>query len=106
MSARVAFLNGRSRPTRSPPDRREPGGPRLPEREAGLFVVKDDKAVETAVTIGDKIGDSIEVREGVTPGEKVVLNPPKKLKNGSAVKRKESDDCGLQLSCILFNHNS
>jgi hypothetical protein len=54
-----------------------------------VYVVRDDKAVETAVTVSGRIGDSIEVREGITPGEKVVVNPPKKLKNGSKVKRKE-----------------
>jgi len=28
-----------------------------------VFIVKDDKAVETAVTAGAKIGDQVEVRE-------------------------------------------
>ena len=54
-----------------------------------VFVVQDDKAVETTVTLGEKIGDGIEVLDGIGPGEKVVVNPPKKLKNGSVVRRKE-----------------
>ncbi len=54
-----------------------------------VFVVKDDKAKETTVTLGGKIGDGIEVASGLMPGDKVVLNPPKKLKNGSTVTRKE-----------------
>jgi hypothetical protein len=31
------------------------------------------------------MGDLMEIREGLKPGDKVVLNPPKKLKNGSKI---------------------
>ena len=90
MSARVAFLERDiTAGEEAPRTAVNPAALVSRNGKQAVFVVKDDKAVETAVTIGDKIGDSIEVREGVTPGEKVVLNPPKKLKNGSAVKRKE-----------------
>ena len=90
MSARVAFLEREMT--------RDEEYPRTAVNAAALvsrngkqtvFVVNGDKAVETAVMLGEKIGDSIEVRDGVTPGQKVVANPPKKLKNGSVVNRKE-----------------
>ncbi len=90
MSARVAFLEREvTRDEESP--RTAVNAAALVSRNGkqAVFVVKDDKTVETIVTVGGKIGDSIEVRDGLTPGEKVVVNPPKKLKNGSAVRRKE-----------------
>jgi len=51
-----------------------------------VFRVKEDKAIETSVTLGEQIGDMIEVREGVKAGDQVVLNPPNRLKNGFKIK--------------------
>jgi len=90
MSARVAFLE---REVTSAED--EPITAVNPlalvsrNGKQSVFVVNDDKTVERPVMTGEKIGDSIEVREGLKPGELVVINPPKKLKNGSSVTRKE-----------------
>jgi RND family efflux transporter MFP subunit len=90
MSARVAFLErpvgpGEERPRTavSPAAVAERGGRKV------LFVVKDDRAVETDVTLGDRLGDFLEVLSGADPGHTVVLDPPKKLRNGSKVNRKE-----------------
>jgi multidrug efflux pump subunit AcrA (membrane-fusion protein) len=80
MSARVAFLErpvgpGEERPRTavSPAAVAERGGRKV------LFVVKDDRAVETDVTLGDRLGDFLEVLSGADPGHTVVLDPPKKL---------------------------
>ena len=90
MSARVAFLEREMTPDEeSPRTAVNPAALVARNGKQIVFVVRDDKAVETAVTLGEKIGDSIEVRDGLKPGEKVVVNPPKKLKNGSTIKRKE-----------------
>jgi len=90
MSARVAFLEREMTPDEeSPRTAVNPAALVARNGKQVVFVVRDDKAVETAVTLGEKIGDSIEVRDGLKPGEKIVVNPPKKLKNGSDVKRKE-----------------
>jgi RND family efflux transporter MFP subunit len=90
MSARVAFLEREmTRDEEAPRTAVNPAALLTRNGKTVVYVVQDDRAVETAVTTGDKIGDSIEVRDGLEPGEKVVVNPPKKLKNGSAVKRKE-----------------
>jgi RND family efflux transporter MFP subunit len=90
MSARVAFLEREvARGEETPRTAVNPAALVSQNGKHAVFVVKDDRAVETAVTVGGKIGDSIEVREGVQPGERIVVNPPKKLKNGSKVKRKE-----------------
>jgi RND family efflux transporter MFP subunit len=90
MSARVAFLEREvTGEEESPRTSVNPAALVSRNGKQSVFVVKDDRAVETPVTIGAKIGDGIEVREGVKPGETVVVNPPKNLKNGAAVKRKE-----------------
>jgi RND family efflux transporter MFP subunit len=90
MSARVAFLERQvTAAEEAPKTAVNPAAVRDVNGRKTVFVVRDDKAVETAVTLGEKLGDSVEVLTGLTPGEKVVLNPPKKLKTGSKVKRKE-----------------
>lgn len=90
MSARVAFLEREMKDDEKAP-RTAVNPAALVTRNSStiVFVVQDDKAVERAVTLGGRIGDGIEVREGLKPGEKVVLNPPKSLRNGSVVKRME-----------------
>jgi RND family efflux transporter MFP subunit len=90
MSARVAFLEREAtRDEETPKTAVNPAALVSLNGKQTVFVVNDDRTVETIVTVGGKIGDGIEVRDGLKPGEKVVVNPPKKLKNGSAVKRKE-----------------
>ncbi len=90
MSARVAFL---SRPVtsaeRTPRTAVNPAAVRDGNGGKLVFVVRDGRAVGTSVTLGEKLGDFVEVTEGLSPGEQVVLDPPKKLKSGSKVKRKE-----------------
>jgi len=87
MSAKVAFL---SRPLRE--------GERKPKITAAsaavverhgrkvVFLVKDDRAVETAVTLGEKLGEAVEIVRGVKAGDRVVQSPEKGLKDGSRIK--------------------
>jgi RND family efflux transporter MFP subunit len=90
MSARVAFLE---RPVA--PDEQQPktavGSAALVTRSSRTvaFVVTADRAAETPVTLGPQLGDLVEVTGGLSAGQTVVLNPPRKLKSGSKVKRKE-----------------
>ena len=51
-----------------------------------VFVVKEGKLAEVPIETGVKIGDLVEIRRGPQPGEKVVLRPPEKLRDGGAVK--------------------
>jgi len=90
MSAKVAFL---SRPVTGDEKR-----PRIALSQAALvnrknqkevFVVKGDRVVETPVSLGSPMGDMVEVLGGVKVGERVVLNPPDRLKNGSKIKVEE-----------------
>jgi RND family efflux transporter MFP subunit len=90
MSARVAFLEREmTRDEDAPRTAVTPAALVIRNGKTIVYVVQNDRAVETTVTPGGKFGDSIEVREGLKPGEKVLVNPPKKIKDGSAVKRKE-----------------
>jgi RND family efflux transporter MFP subunit len=54
-----------------------------------VFVVKGERVVETPVNLGGTMGDMIEVLEGVKVGDRVVLNPSDRLKNGSKIKIEE-----------------
>ena len=51
-----------------------------------VFVVKEGKLAEVQIETGAKIGDLVEIRRGPQPGEKVVLRPLEKLRDGTAVK--------------------
>jgi HlyD family secretion protein len=50
-----------------------------------VFVIKDDKVAQTAVETGAKIGELLEIRSGVKPGDKVVLRPSDQLHDGTRV---------------------
>jgi multidrug efflux pump subunit AcrA (membrane-fusion protein) len=44
---------------------------------------------KTPLTTGSQIGDMTEVLDGVKSGDKVVVNPPKNLRDGMRIKVKE-----------------
>ncbi|NUN69566.1 MAG: efflux RND transporter periplasmic adaptor subunit [Bacteroidetes bacterium] len=48
-----------------------------------VFVAKGETVTETAVTLGEVLGSRIEVRSGVSPGDKVVLRPSEALTTGT-----------------------
>ncbi|OGV54552.1 MAG: hypothetical protein A2X45_10040 [Lentisphaerae bacterium GWF2_50_93] len=51
-----------------------------------VFVVQDGHAVEKLVETGVPAGSGVEIRGGLKPGEKVVLDPDAGLKDGSQVR--------------------
>jgi RND family efflux transporter MFP subunit len=86
MTAKVAFL---SRPVKS-----EEQKPRTAIKQTAIvdrsgkktvFAAKENRAVETPVTLGEPIGDMIEVLGGVKAGDQIILNPPASLKNGQKI---------------------
>ena len=90
MSAKVAFL---SRPVTGDEKR-----PRIAFNQSAVinrknlkevFMVKGDRVVETPIRLGASMGDMVEVLEGVKVGDRVVLNPSDRLKNGSKIKVEE-----------------
>ena len=86
MSAKVAFLS------RAPkPEERKPVTAVRPEAIAkrgdkSVVYVVDDKNVVKEVAVGTprKLGDLMEVT-GVKPGDKVVLSPPERVRDGANV---------------------
>jgi hypothetical protein len=86
MSAKVAFLS-----REVPPDERTPRTVVQPGAIVSrggrdvVFVVQDGKAIETRVQSAGRIGELVEVASGVKAGDKVVLKPPRALRDGSNV---------------------
>lgn len=54
-----------------------------------VFVVRDNVASATLVEAGSTFGHFVEIRNGLTPGDRVVLKPPDDLHTGTKVKPKE-----------------
>ena len=86
MSAKVAFLE-KETPESERTARTVVQPATMVERDGAsvVFVVKDGKASQVAVKSGMKIGELVEVTGGVAVGDKVVVRPSEKLKDGSAV---------------------
>jgi len=87
MSAKVAFL---SKPVEAADQKPRTllGNKAIIDRgsKKTVFLVKEDRVVQTTVTIGGTFGEMCEVLSGVTAGDKVVANPSDKLRNGSKIK--------------------
>ncbi len=54
-----------------------------------VFVVDRNRVTERRVTLGEELGDMIEILEGVSAGERVVVKAPNRLRNGSRIKMAE-----------------
>jgi RND family efflux transporter MFP subunit len=54
-----------------------------------VFVVEGNRVIEKRVTVGEELGDMIEILEGVKAGERVVVKPPNRLRSGSRIKTAE-----------------
>ncbi|HLP18248.1 MAG TPA: efflux RND transporter periplasmic adaptor subunit [Bacteroidota bacterium] len=50
-----------------------------------VFVVRGESVAETPVVLGQLLGSGIEVKQGVASGDKVVINPPETLSDGSKI---------------------
>ena len=87
MSAKAAFLSRAIRPEEQKPRTVVNSNAVIIRKDKNLvFLVKDNRAFETPVTTGEKLGDMIEVLNGVKAGDKVVLKPVDKLRDGKRIK--------------------
>jgi RND family efflux transporter MFP subunit len=53
------------------------------------FVIRDGHAVWKEVSVGQPLGEWVEVVAGLQAGDKVVISPPDRLKDGSKIKIRE-----------------
>ena len=86
MSAKVAFLS-QEMPEGERSVRTVVQPPAVVQRDGKsvMFVIRDDRVVQVAVETGARIGELLEIRAGVKPGDKVVLRPSGKLHDGARV---------------------
>jgi RND family efflux transporter MFP subunit len=86
MAAKVAFL-AREVPDaeRTPRIVVRPGAVAVREGREVVFVVNEGKVIETGVQTAGQIGELVEVTKGLKAGDKVVLKPPRTLRDGAKV---------------------
>ena len=87
MSAKVAFLSREMQKEEEKPkvvlSRKaiiERNGKKI------VFLLKGGRVMEIPVTTGAVLNDVIELKDGLKVGDRIVINPPDSLKNGSRVK--------------------
>jgi RND family efflux transporter MFP subunit len=87
MSARVALLQ---RPVtteeQKPRTAVNPAAIIIKGSNKTVFLIKEDRVVEAPISTGEQLGDMIEVLSGIKSGDRVVLKPLDKLKDGDRVK--------------------
>jgi RND family efflux transporter MFP subunit len=87
MSAKVAFFSRPATPEEQKPRTTINHSAILNRKgKEKVFLIKESRVIETPVRLGAKMGDMIEVLNGVKVGDQVVLNPPERLKNGLKIK--------------------
>jgi hypothetical protein len=55
---------------------------------SAVFVVRDGRATEIPVVVGERIGQAIVITEGIAAGEKVIAVVNDRIKTGTKVKVK------------------
>ena len=87
MSAKVSFLSRNLKP--------EELKPRIAVSQSALinsgdqnivFLLRGSHVQQTSLQLGEKLGEMMEIKVGLKPGDRVVINPPKGLKDGSKIK--------------------
>ena len=87
MSAKVSFLS-RNLKTEERKPRLAVNGSALVGKtdQTHVFVLQGNHVQETSVQTGVKLGDMIEIISGLKSGDRVVINPPKGMNNGTKIK--------------------
>jgi RND family efflux transporter MFP subunit len=87
MGVKVAFL-GAAEPAAAPVRRRltvPRAAIRADQGQSIVFVLVDDRVERRAVRVGDATGDQVEVQSGLAAGDRVVVDGPPELADGSKV---------------------
>ncbi|HEY4491088.1 MAG TPA: efflux RND transporter periplasmic adaptor subunit, partial [Acidobacteriota bacterium] len=89
MSAKVAFLTEQLAQDQTDAKQKitvDPAAVTRRQNQDFVFLIREERAVQTRVTIGGKVGSLVEVTQGVNAGDQVVLNPAADLKDGAKIK--------------------
>ena len=90
MSAKVAFLERSvTLEEQKPKTALNSNAIMMHNNTRSVFLVNENRVYKTPLTTGSQIGDMTEVLDGVKSGDKVAVNPPKNLRNGTRIKIKE-----------------
>ncbi|MBI2876077.1 MAG: efflux RND transporter periplasmic adaptor subunit [Candidatus Tectomicrobia bacterium] len=92
MSAQVSFFAGETRSTAADAGRRSSGKILVPaealriiDQETAVYLVEDQRAKVRKIRRGGKVGRMVEVLEGLSGGEQVILSGPAGLREGDQV---------------------
>ncbi|MGH8119052.1 MAG: efflux RND transporter periplasmic adaptor subunit, partial [Gammaproteobacteria bacterium] len=86
MSAQVAFLSRPLAPEDQVPRTALPPAAIVTEgKQSFAFRVQGDVVHRVDIVTGEQLGDLIVITEGLQSGDKVVLNPPQKIRDGMQV---------------------
>jgi RND family efflux transporter MFP subunit len=87
MRAKVSFLSRPVKPEEEKPRTVvNPAAVLTNDGKSKVFIVQEGKVKEMPVTVGPPLGDMVEVLNGVKSGDRVVVKPSKRLKDGSRIK--------------------
>ena len=87
MSAKVAFLERPVGPGEDTPRIAvNESAVRTRNGKSSVFLIKGERALEVSVKTARKLGDTVEILNGLKPGDRVVAKPSDRLKNGMKVK--------------------
>jgi len=87
MSAKVAFLSREVKPDEEKPRTAlNPSAILTRDGRSIVFLIKENRVIKTPITTGEKIGEMIEVLQGVKAGDTVVIKPPERMKDRAKIK--------------------
>ncbi len=87
MSAKVAFLSREvSKDEQKPRTALSPAAVVTRNGKKFVFLIGDKRVTETQVTLGEQLGDMVEVLSGVKAGDRIVLRPMNRMRNGLRIK--------------------
>jgi RND family efflux transporter MFP subunit len=90
MSAKVAFLSrALTSQDRNPIKAIRFSDLSRASEQSFVFMVRGDRAVKTPIRVGRRMGDMVEVLDGVEVGDKVVMAPIGKLRDGTKIRLRE-----------------
>ncbi len=90
MSAKVAFLERSvNEGEQKPKTALNSNAIVMHNNTRSVFLINENRVYKTPLITGSQIGDLIEVLDGVKSGDKVVVSPPKNLRDGMRIKVKE-----------------